>query len=166
MTQSHERLNDGTLYRFHQRLDNESYKRLVQQRNQVFLRMEHKPKENSKARSLSSHSLSIWERKPVDFSRKKYDPHPPKRNARESIRPWTYDKYLRKPEDENIFWEKPTIKKKCNEILLEKSLGGFENDEYDFDNFDTSYRPRSPKSIKNSIWILRFIYAINEMYGV
>lgn len=151
MTQSQERLNDASsLYRFHQRLDNESFKRLVEQRNKVFLRMEHKSKDISqKARSLSSQSLSIWDCKPVDFSRKKYDPHPPKRNARESIRPWTYDKHLRKPEDENIFWEKAPAKKKCNEILLEKSLGGYNNEETDFDDFNTSYRPRSPKSIRN-----------------
>ena len=44
---------------------------------------------------LTNSSESIWERKPVDFTWKLYHPHPVKRNSREAIKPWTYDKFLR-----------------------------------------------------------------------
>lgn len=79
---------------------------------------------------------NLWEKKPVDFTRKLYRPQPPKRNTRDAIRPWEYDKFLRTEEEESIFWEKPEEKKKANELMIEKSFinnSSFEDWKKDFE---------------------------------
>jgi hypothetical protein len=44
---------------------------------------------------LSKIKENAWEKEPIDLNPKKYRPNPPKRNARESQKPWLYDKFLR-----------------------------------------------------------------------
>ncbi len=90
---------------------------------------------------------NVWEKKPVDFTRKLYKPHPPKRNTRESIRPEQYDRFLRSSADESIFWEKPEEKKKANEQMLESSFfnESFENWKKDF---ETQFRIVDPLAAK------------------
>lgn len=51
--------------------------------------------QNSKLPKNPVRVNSIWERKPVDFTWKLYHPKPPKRNSREAIKPWQYDKFLK-----------------------------------------------------------------------
>ena len=45
---------------------------------------------------------SVWDQKPVDLTWKLFHPRPPKRNTREAIKPWEYDKYLRKTEENEL----------------------------------------------------------------
>lgn len=33
---------------------------------------------------------SVWEKKPIDFSPRLYQPKPPKRNSREAMKPWKF----------------------------------------------------------------------------
>lgn len=43
--------------------------------------------------------FGVWDKEAVDLSWKLYQPNPPKRNTREAIKPWVYDKYLRSMDD-------------------------------------------------------------------
>lgn len=128
-TKNNNNSSESDLYKFKNKLDNESYSRLIEKRNQIFIRMGYKVD-----RSVSCQNL--WEKKPVDFTRKLYRPQPPKRNTRDAIRPWEYDKFLRTEEEESIFWEKPEEKKKANELMIEKSFinnSSFEDWKKDFE---------------------------------
>ena len=86
--------------------------------------------------------MSIWEKKPVDFTRKLYDPHPPKRNTQAAIKPWEYDRFLRSAEDENIFWEKEEPKKTVASQVLDSAFSNtYDNWQKDF---EASFRLETP----------------------
>lgn len=128
-------------YKFKHKLDNETYNRLIEKRDHIFLRMGYKVD-----RSVSCQN--VWDKKPVDFSRKLYRPQPPKRNTRESIRPQEYDRFLRSSADESIFWEKPEEKKKANEQMIENSLFNTESFENWKKDFETQFRLQDPLGAK------------------
>ena len=130
--------SESDLYKFSDRLENEALKKLDNRRNNAHSKLD-RSVSNSK---IFSDNSSIWNRKPVDFSRRLYDPCPPKRNTREAIKPWTYDKYLRLPEDESIFWEREEEKKQVADHLLENVLAdNFEDWKADFEK---SFRLLTP----------------------
>jgi hypothetical protein len=56
---------------------------------------------NKKKTVVEEDNSDVWKRKPVDFTVKLYHPKPPKRNSRNAIKPWLYDKYLRKIENDS-----------------------------------------------------------------
>lgn len=41
-------------------------------------------------KSINDTYASVWDKKPIDFSPRLYHPRPPKRNSRESMKPWKY----------------------------------------------------------------------------
>ena len=130
--------SESDLYKFSDRLENEALKKLDNRRNNAHSKLDRCV---SNSRIFSDNS-NIWTRKPVDFSRRLYDPCPPKRNTREAMKPWTYDKYLRLPEDENIFWEREEEKKMVADHLLENALANsFEDWKVDFER---SFRLLTP----------------------
>lgn len=147
--------SNKSLYKFNDRLNNESYKNLIDMRNKIFLRMSHKD------RSTSCQNMSIWEKKPVDFTRKLYDPHPPKRNTQAAIKPWEYDRFLRSAEDENIFWEKEEPKKTVASQVLDSAFSNtYDNWQKDF---EASFRLETPNGARmNAAHSMSFREGLNQ----
>lgn len=45
-----------------------------------------------------SEITNVWEKKPIDFSPRLYQPKPPKRNSKEAMKPWKYKTLMREKE--------------------------------------------------------------------
>jgi hypothetical protein len=86
---------------------------------------------------------NVWNIKPVDFSLKIYHPKAPKRNSREAIKPWIYDKYLRKSESSDNLNLKQTTKS-ADARMIASFLENNENKIDDKENFETQFRPITP----------------------
>ena len=55
--------------------------------------------ENKKPYVHTKEHFGAWDKEAVDLSWKLYQPNPAKRNTREAVKPWEYDKYLRCMDD-------------------------------------------------------------------
>lgn len=95
--------------------------------------------------------LTIWDKEPVDFSLKLYHPHPPKRNSREAIKPWLYDRFL-KPIDNsdraNKTDENMAHKKQMDEYLSSYDSSLKENNENEEPEFIAGIRLRTAKGAR------------------
>ena len=92
---------------------------------------------------------TVWDIEPVDFSWQLYHPKPLKRNTREAIQPWLYDKYLREV-DEN---EKISlgVKRTVESQILEDFFGSsqvFNLDDEEKKNFHRSFRVLTPNGAR------------------
>lgn len=132
---SYQDLSASTLS-FQNRREYEASKILVETRS-----------ENQKPYVKKKHANSIWDLEPIDFSVKLYHPKPPKRNSRDAIKPWTYDKYLKKfersssQESEKYSAEKTLV----NSYLTENSLISTFQSEVDFQK---EFRPLTPNGAR------------------
>ncbi|CAF0716745.1 unnamed protein product [Brachionus calyciflorus] len=98
-------------------------------------------------RDYESYRTLIETRKPIDFSVKLYHPKPLKRNSREAIKPWEYDKYL-KPSDLQNDKEVTKIsadKAIVNSYLTENSESNNKENEIDFEK---SFRTLTPNGAR------------------
>lgn len=94
---------------------------------------------------------SIWDQDPVDFSLRLYHPKPPKRNSREAIKPWIYDKYLRPIDPDILQRNSESPKKSVEKVILNSFLSGEseKSDSTDADNlFQTSFRVLTPNGAR------------------
>lgn len=103
--------------------------------------------ENQKPFEKKKDIHSIWDVQPIDFSVKLYHPKPTKRNSKEAIKPWTYDKYLRPIQPgENQLPEKISADKHIVESYL--------NENYDYNkqdsevDFQKSFRLLTPNGAR------------------
>lgn len=88
---------------------------------------------------LSSSSSSIWDRKPIDFSPRLYQPKPPKRNSKEAMKPWKYGSKETTSRQESQEIEKPPLD--LSAYLSEKSkIDWQQNDENSRASFQGSFR--------------------------
>lgn len=87
---------------------------------------------------------SVWDVEPVDFSLKLYHPKPLKRNSREAIKPWTYDKYLKKPNVEIINEDSNNSAEK---VVLNNLISSSENNEM-VEDFQGSFRVLTPNEAR------------------
>jgi hypothetical protein len=90
----------------------------------------------------------------VDLSWKLYQPKPPKRNTREAIRPWIYDKYLRSDEENAMiekYFDKNEFKgKTIQELVLDEvgSIGAKVNIPETKDEFQAAFRLPTPQGAR------------------
>lgn len=109
---------------------------------------------NSKLPPKQLSTLSIWERKPVDFTWKIYQPKPPKRNTREAIKPWQYDKYLKPIDLTQVLTTENKYERSDesfgNQFLAESLNKAFSlnQDSMEFKEFSAYFRPLSPLKAK------------------
>ncbi|RMZ94549.1 hypothetical protein BpHYR1_053157, partial [Brachionus plicatilis] len=103
--------------------------------------------ENQKPFGKQKQISSIWDLQPVDFSVKLYHPKPPKRNSRDAIKPWTYDKYLRPIQSQD--------NQQPEKISADKSIvESYLNENYDFNrqqseaDFEKSFRALTPNGAR------------------
>jgi hypothetical protein len=101
-----------------------------------------------------------WEKKPLDFNLRLYHPKPPKRNTRESMQPWKWDKYLRPIERESntaAEVDEPMEKNNCiglNYLLVNamSTKSSLNNDDEDSrpenDDFQASFRLLTPNQAR------------------
>lgn len=87
---------------------------------------------------LSSSSSSIWDRKPIDFSPRLYQPKPPKRNSKEAMKPWKYGSKETTSKQQSQEIEKPPLD--LSAYLSEKSKIDWQNDENSRESFQGSFR--------------------------
>ena len=91
-------------------------------------------------------SRDEWDKKTVDLSWKLYQPHPPKRNARDSMKPWTFDKYLRSEEENAMIGKYQDLYefngKTIQELVLEEvgSIGAKEITPEEKEEFQVRFR--------------------------
>lgn len=90
---------------------------------------------------------SIWDLEPIDFSVKLYHPKPPKRNSKEAIKPWTYDKYLRPIQQGNNQLSEKNSADKClvESYMNENYARNNSNTELDFQK---SFRVLTPNGAR------------------
>lgn len=90
----------------------------------------------------------------MDLSWKLYQPRPPKRNTRDAIRPWTYDKYLRSDEEnamiEKYFDENEFKGKTIQELVLDEvgSIGAKVIVPEMKDEFQAAFRLPTPQGAR------------------
>lgn len=129
-----ENVECATLNTFNDRKTYEASKDLEQVRSK-----------KSTEKELKQTPTSVWDIKPVDFSLRLYHPRPPKRNTREAIKPWTYDRYLRSMPESSTSHDQSTTTtigaKLANKVALNFLLGyslseSLKNDPVDIDSSD------------------------------
>jgi hypothetical protein len=107
---------------------------------------------NKKKIIVQDDNSDVWKRKPVDFTVKLYHPNPPKRNSRNAIKPWLYDRYLRKTENEtsDVPIENQDPDKKVISDILTSFYSNTNLDEYQSTNksidFQSSFRCITPNA--------------------
>ena len=95
-----------------------------------------------------------WDKNAVDLSWKLYQPRPPKRNTREAIRPWIYDKYLRSDEENAMiekYFDKNEFKgKTIQELVLDEvgSIGAKVIVPETKDEFQAAFRLPTPQGAR------------------
>jgi hypothetical protein len=77
-------------------------------------------------------SKNVWQQKPINFSPRVYQPKPPKRNSRDAVKPWTYDRYLRVREDDNDNMEPR------NEEIIQLGINNYLSEENESDSSEGS----------------------------
>ncbi len=85
---------------------------------------------------------NIWERDPIDFNPSIYHPRPPKRNSKEAIKPWLYDKYLKpveKTKDDVSF-----LNNRLSKIELFNEANYHRNNNDSRQDFQLFFRALSP----------------------
>lgn len=126
---------------FQDKKDYEAFKNLIETRS-----------DNAKPLKKLKDSTNVWDREPVDFTWKLYHPHPPKRNARESMKPWTYDKYLRPTNpDENEENNDKNKKKSVEQQIVDDFFNKTNNsntEEKEEEDFQVSFRVPTPQAAR------------------
>ena len=121
---------------FHTRTSNVAEQGLLKSRSEIFL-LSANQQEKEKVEQIESRT-TIWDRKPIDFSVKNYQPCPPKRNTRESmIKGWNENntRELQHQPKDNQTLALPTL-------VLPQLLKTRENTV----NFSAKYRPISSQT--------------------
>ena len=126
----------GPILSFYNKRNFEAYRSLIETRSE-----KQKPFENKKEIN------SIWDLDPIDFSVKLYHPKPPKRNSKDAIKPWTYEKYLRPIQrDNNQVPEKISADKYIVESYMNQNYeSNNSNTELDFKK---SFRALTPNGAR------------------
>ena len=99
-------------------------------------------------------NLGEWEKKAVDLSWKLYQPRPPKRNTREAMKPWLYDRFLRSDEEIAMiekYHDKNEFKgKTIQELVLEDvgSIGAKEVVAEKAEEFQVMFRVPTPQGAR------------------
>lgn len=88
--------------------------------------------------------MDIWKRPPPDFRPQCYAPKPPKRNSREAMQPWRYNK----PEEEEEAEEGDEEDKKTDQVQLPR-LVTQSSDEGEQEEFVTRFRVLTPCGAKS-----------------
>lgn len=87
---------------------------------------------------------NVWNIKPIDFTMQLYHPRPPKRNSRDAIKPWEYDKYLRKSESSIDTRPPVEVSKNAETRMIEEYLHPDQDSDQEPEEFDTLFRPITP----------------------
>lgn len=92
---------------------------------------------------------NLWEKTPIDFNLSVYHSRPPKRNSKEAMRPWLYDKYSKS--DDSIYSFKDSesnLINRLSKVVLYREANYYNNYEQknaiNSENFETSFRILSP----------------------
>ena len=99
---------------------------------------------------LTRSNTNVWDKKPVDFTWKNYHPKPPKRNTRDAIKPWMYNKYLRPIEPKEPEFNERSEENIANQFLAESINKAFHVNQESLGSkdFEVLFRPTTPLSSK------------------
>jgi hypothetical protein len=103
---------------FSEKLDFDAYRKVIQTRSQ-----------NLQPRLKYIDYTNVWNIKPVDFTMKLFHPKPPKRNSREAIKPWAYDKLLKSGSMDDLRLGAP--KKNAQELMVQSFMDQFASEDTD-----------------------------------
>jgi hypothetical protein len=119
---------------FREKLEYDAYRKVIQERSV-----------NIRPKLKYVDYTNVWNIRPVDFTMKLYHPRPPKRNSRDAIKPWEYDKYLKSASVDDLRVAEP--KKNAEELMVQAFIDQFgkeEDDEKEDEEFERMFRVVTP----------------------
>lgn len=124
-------------YSFKDKLNYEAKTSLLNKRDKINIK-EIGPKKQSLP-------MNIWDRNPIDFNPSVYHPRPLKRNSKEAIKPWSYDKYLKPIDSTDLNKDHDWfLKNRLSKIELFNEVNYNKNNNNITQNFKKFFRPLSP----------------------
>jgi hypothetical protein len=124
-------------YSFNDKLNYDARKSLLNKREKIKI-------ERVKTK-LTNLEKNVWESDPIDFNPSVYQPRPPKRNSKEAIKPWLYDKYLLSIERASFNKDEDfLLKNRLSKIELFNEFNHHKNDKDIVKNFQSFFRALSP----------------------